>query len=75
MDKVGFATSMHVNNTACLVGCNISKVDAGPNISQLPPAEFRDDFFRWTTDFGFSGAPVVDSSARVVGMHCASVGH
>lgn len=84
MEKVviaGFGTSMHANDTACLVGCNISNVDAGNNISQLKP-EFGDDFARWrtsrfflldkTTDFGFSGAPVVDCSARVVGMLCAS---
>lgn len=85
MEKVviaGFGASMHANETPCLVGCNISNIDAGPNISQLRP-EFHDDFTRWrtsrfflldkTTDFGFSGAPVVDFSARrVVGMLCAS---
>eukprot|EP01037_Dinobryon_pediforme_P018474 gene18474-18749_t len=67
--------------TALHGGCNISNVDAGPDISQLLP-EFLNDYARWrtsrfflldeTTDFGSSGAPVVDGAARVVGMLCAS---
>lgn len=80
----GFGMSMQqANDSVCLFDCNISHVDAGPNISQLIPPEFHDQFTRWrisrfflldksTDDFGLSGAPVVDGAARVVGMFCAS---
>ena len=77
----GLGTSMQGSDTTCLLGCNISNVDAGPDISQLLP-EFLNDYARWrtsrfflldeTTDFGSSGAPVVDGAARVVGMLCVS---
>lgn len=65
-----------------LLTCHISKVDAGPATAGLRQHQPDDKYSRWrtsrfflldkTTDFGFSGAPVVDSFGDAIGMLCAS---
>ncbi len=88
MDRVvvaGYGISMHAgNNNPCLLDCHISNVEAGSNASvrQLSSEFGTDQFAKWrtsrfflldtTTDFGFSGSPVVNGGAQVVGMLCAS---
>ena len=76
--------SMHGgDDKPALLSCHIAKVEAESTVAGLLRHHQPDDkYAKWrtrrfflldkTTDFGFSGAPVVDSFGDVIGMFCAS---